>query len=79
MPNLPAIDNGVPLPERGTVLSYGNRVPLVDTLRKLQAGQSFVVDTVKARIATLDTAHRLGIKVTTKRQEDGRYRIWRKE
>lgn len=67
------------MPERGTVLSYGTRVPLVDTLRKLQAGQSFVVDTHSGRSNALDTAPRLGIKLTTKRQEDGRFRIWRKE
>lgn len=66
------------MPMRGMVLSYGKPIHLVDTLRALKPGQSFVVDTASARANALDTAGRLGIHITTE-QQGGRYRIWRKE
>lgn len=78
MPKIAAIENNVPIPARAAVTSYGDEVDLISTLRKLTDGQSFVVDGGNGRERALHHASRLGILITTKKEPDGRFRVWRK-
>jgi len=45
----------------------------------MEVGHSFVVQTSKERNCALMAAWNLGIYISTRRQEDGTYRIWRVE
>jgi hypothetical protein len=76
------IESGHELPEPpATVLSYGIRISLPDTIRKLEPGQSFVVDNHAGRMRALQVGYELKIGLMSRKEDqDGteRYRIWRK-
>lgn len=61
------IEKGIPLPKRAGALTSG--------LRKLQIGDSFLTDRQAPSFSV--TAKRIGIKIASRRQPDGRLRIWR--
>jgi len=73
----PAIESNVPLPV-GKVTQFGIPISPTETLRKLQPGQSTIVDTKAARKVMASIAHQLDIPIRTAR-EGKRYRIWRIE
>lgn len=45
----------------------------------MKAGESFALDDENGRKTAHDVAQRLGIRITTQKQEDGTYVIWRVE
>jgi hypothetical protein len=75
--DLPTFESS-PLPVRYRITSYGSVINATQTLRVCEAGKSFVVDKQSHCKRIQGIAKRLGISITTKKIEDGRYRIWRK-
>ncbi len=78
MPKPAVIEDAIPLPPRANVKSYGLTVDLVATIRAMKDGQSFVVDNTDGRERALKMGIRLGVQLTSRSIEDGRFRIWRK-
>lgn len=81
---LAAIESNRAMPSRCRVTSYGEVIALSDTIRKLQVGQSFVVDTKQGRNSALQMGSKLKIKLTSAKDneldgENAKYRIWRVE
>ena len=76
------IESGPELPEPSSAKSYGVDISISDTIRKMEPGQSFVVDGHPARVRALQVGLDLKISVTSRRETtaDGveRYRIWRR-
>lgn len=73
-----ALDNNIPdKEERSTVTQFGIRINPTETLRSMKPGQSFVVDTKRARATVISTAYRLDISIRTAKDGD-KFRIWRK-
>lgn len=76
----PVFDNIIPSNVRSRVTQHGVRISPTETLRKLEVGKSFTVDTDQHRRTVLAAAHRLGISVCSAKDENGNgFRIWRKE
>lgn len=74
------IEDEIPLPLKCNVKSYGLTIDLVETIRAMKAGQSFVVDNNDARERALKMGVRLSIPLTSRAiEKTGRFRIWRKE
>lgn len=70
------IESGVPIPRKG-----GNkfeRTGLMKVLQELQVGDSVVLEE-KRRANAGTAADRLGIKVLTRKVEEGKIRLWRIE
>lgn len=59
------IERNVPVP--------GRKYPW----RQMKPGDSFVVDSPRARDNGLRTARKVGIKATSRKLKGGRYRLWR--
>lgn len=60
--------------------SYGVEISLPDTIKKLEPGQSFVVDTHSGRTRALQVGYELKINLLSRKEsQDGtdRFRIWR--
>ena len=69
----------VPTPEtRSTVTSFGDAISPTATLMGMKKGESFVVDTRRARSIVTSAAYRLEINIRTAK-EGKRFRIWRTE
>lgn len=62
-------------PLRTVVRQFGVAISPTEALRKLREGQSFIVDTDQGRRSVVSAAYRLGIAITTQKQDDGTYRI----
>lgn len=75
---LPAYETK-PVPPLLPITSYGEIIDPCAALRNCKVGKCFVVDTEKFRYRMSGYARRLGIKVKTKRNESGRYDVWRIE
>lgn len=76
----PIFDNIIPSNVRSTVTQHGVRISPTEALRKLQPGKSFTVDTDRHRRIVVSAAYRLGISISTAKDEQGNgFRIWRKE
>ncbi len=73
------IEDSIPLPPKCNVKSYGLTIDLVETIRAMKSGQSFVVDNNDGRERALKMGVRLNISLTSRVIENGRFRIWRKE
>jgi hypothetical protein len=75
------IEKNIPIPKRST--GVGERgMSFCDFLRNLEVNDSFIIpknDETKRPIyrAVHATAHRVGIKVSTRVQTDGSVRVWR--
>ena len=73
-----ATESNVPEPaERSSVTQFGVRINPTESLRALQIGQSFLVDTKRCRATVVSTAYRLDISIRTAKDGD-KFRIWRK-
>lgn len=77
MSDLAVIEQNRPIPIRRTVLSLGRRVSASETISAMSAGESFVVDDEVGRKTALEFGYRKGIKLTSRKQEDGTFIIWR--
>ncbi len=68
------IEKNVPIPENGTPY---NGVSIA--MRKMNVGDSFIHQKKQKHSGNLHALARMnGIKIITRRQPDGTYRIWRK-
>ncbi len=65
------------LPDEVPILSYGAAIDAKEALRNCAIGLSFVVDTEKHRQRIIGFSNRMGIVVQTKRNEHGRFQVWR--
>lgn len=65
------IESGIPIPPKGT-WGYCQNI-----LRQMAINDSFLVQTVRERTAFMSAAARYKIKVTTRKLEQGGFRIWR--
>lgn len=70
---------GIEKPVRKTnaVTQYGVAIDLSATLDALEIDQCFDVDTLNMRKHAFTAATRKSITLTSEKQADGRYRIWR--
>lgn len=59
------IEKGIPLPKKGSA----------SPMRRMEIGDSFVTNKGPGSFAI--TAKRLGIKIASRKQPDGHFRIWR--
>lgn len=64
------IEKRVPVPATGRITG------LIDAMRTMKVGDSFVIPNGTAPYNTHGYAKRAGIKITVKKQKDG-YRAWR--
>lgn len=79
MPQLPTYEKEKPYPSRVRMTSFGAVISPVQSLRNCPVNGSFVVDNDKYRRRILAVAKRLGIKIVTAKEKEGRYSVWRKE
>lgn len=70
-------ESHVPSPIRSTVTQFGLRISPTKALRKLEPGQSMIVDNKRARQIMVSAAYRLDISIQTAKEGE-KYRIWRK-
>lgn len=73
------LESGIPIPSISQTRSFGQFISPSKTMRKMKAGDSFVVDSEADRNRILVVANEIGIEVTSRPIEEGRYRIWRKK
>ena len=73
------IESGVILKTGPVTTSFGKRICLTATLRLLDVGQSFVIDTASHRSSVYTLASRAGIRICTEKTKDGHLRIQRVE
>ena len=62
--------------EKGVPLQASVR-PTKFPFKQMEVGDSFVVESQSARISVIQRAKVLGYFVTSRKQLDGTYRIWR--
>lgn len=67
------------VPQPAAVTSFGQIIDPKAALRNCEVGKSFVVDAESHRQRLIGFAHRLKIKIRTKRNGSGRFDIWRTE
>jgi len=65
------------MPDAAPITSFGEIINAREAIRNCQPGFSFTVDTGNHRQRIIGFAHRLGIEVRTKKNDAGRYDIWR--
>ena len=63
------IEKNVPIPTK--------RAKYDDLIEEMKVGDSFEVDTYSERNNTYIALVRAGFKVTTRAQNNGKYRVWR--
>ena len=76
MNKLPAYENK-PIPDGCPITSYGEIINAKEAVKNCKAGYSFTVDTHNFRQRVIGFARRAGIEVKTKKNDSGRYDIWR--
>ena len=75
----PVYDSLQPSRVRSRVTQHGVRISPTEALRNLKDGKSFTVDTDQHRRIVISAAYRLGIAISTAKEDGAGYRIWRKE
>lgn len=71
MNDMPKIEKNIAIPQQ---TKWGKNV---EFLKKLDVGDSFVIEKESIRGSFGVSARRLGIKLTTRKLEDGKIRLWR--
>jgi hypothetical protein len=67
------IEKNVSIPKQGK-----RNVGLTDTLRALEVGDSFVINTkATTRVQAYTAAKRIGITIRTRTTDDDKVRVWR--
>ncbi len=68
------IEKNIPIPAAGG-RPFGEDI---QALRSMEAGDSFVID-AKRRNTLLQRSKKHGLKVITRKTDDGKVRVWKKE
>lgn len=76
-PVMPAYESK-PIPQIAKVSSFGVEHDPRDCIRNCPVGKSFTVDTARCRKRVQDAGYSLGVKMTTRKNELGKYDCWRK-
>lgn len=71
------IDHSSPGPRVPAVTQHGQGISPTKVLRDLEPNQSFIVDNKRSRDGVVSAAHRMDIKIRSRKEPDGTYRIWR--
>ena len=69
------IEKGIPIPPRTNGVRGKTATSLIS---EMEVGDSILVDTHNQRTTMIALAHRKGVKVVSRKMNDG-YRIWRTE
>lgn len=73
------VDIELPKRQKRPATQFGTIVSIAEILANIAVGESFILDAPWMRDYALVYAPRKGIKVTTEKQPDGRFRVWRTE
>ncbi len=74
----PIYDSIQPSRVRSRVTQHGVRISPTEALRNLKEGKSFTVDTDQHRRIVISAAYRIGIKISTAKEDEVGFRIWLK-
>lgn len=66
------IESGIPIPERKS-----GALKWAPMLLAMKSGDSFVVRNLPVKASVCSSAKNAGVKICTRKTEDGQYRIWR--
>lgn len=70
MPNPAVIERNAPTPNHRKITSFGAPIAITATMRALAVGDAFRIDQPEQRDSIYGIAHRVGIKVTTVKDQE---------